>query len=213
MLGRALVMAASMIATSGFLASASRNEPVLPREPLDRLPLVLGDWQGAPAASFDDRILAVLGVDDYIHRIYIGQGHAAVGLYVGYYQTQREGDTVHSPLNCLPGAGWEPIERTRIALPAAGTPESSPPLINRFVIRKGLDKQIVLYWYQSHGRIIASEYWGKAYLALDALRLNRTDGGLVRIISPVTESEEQAQADALAFANAMFPLLDRFLPD
>jgi EpsI family protein len=212
MLSRAVILTVSMLATSVYLASAERAERLPAREPLARFPLAVADWRGMPAPAFEDRIVAVLGVDDYINRIYVGGDGEPVGLYVGYYRTQREGDTIHSPLNCLPGAGWEPVERDRVALRAAQTIGSQEPLVNRFVIQKGLERQVVLYWYQSHGRVIASEYMGKAYLVIDALRLNRTDGGLVRIITPVTGSVAEAHDRALAFANATFSHLGRFLP-
>jgi EpsI family protein len=120
---------------------------------------------------------------------------------------------MHSPLNCLPGAGWTPVRSDRIALaPSGGAAPQDSVRINRYVIEKGLDRQVVLYWYQSHGRVIASEYWGKIYLVLDALRLNRTDGALVRIMAPVLTSEAEAERDALEFARTLAPLLGRYLP-
>ena len=84
--------------------------------------------------------------------------------------------------------------------------------VNRYVIEKGLDRQLVLYWYQSHGRVVASEYWGKVYLVLDAIRQNRTDGALVRIIAPIRTTEEAAEHDAVEFARGLYPLLGRYLP-
>jgi EpsI family protein len=157
--------------------------------------------------------MAVLGVDDYVNRTYLSQDFFPAHLYVGYYQSQRSGDTMHSPLNCLPGAGWNPVKRSHITIPIN---DKSAIEINRIVILKGLDKQVVLYWYQSHGRVIASEYWGKIYTVLDAVRTNRTDAALVRIICPVagmdTESEAFAEQQAIEFAKALFPLLERFLP-
>jgi EpsI family protein len=120
---------------------------------------------------------------------------------------------MHSPLNCLPGAGWNAIKRGHITIPLDN---KSTIEVNRIVILKGLDKQVVLYWYQSHGRVIASEYWGKIYTVLDAVRKNRTDAALVRIICPVAgtdaESEAVAELHAVEFAKAVFPLLERFLP-
>jgi EpsI family protein len=84
------------------------------------------------------------------------------------------------------------------------------------VIQKGLDRQVVLYWYQSHGRVVASEYWSKIYLVLDSIRLNRSDAALVRVIAPVDEARPNAEIDAersaISFVQAMFPTLDAFLP-
>jgi EpsI family protein len=174
---------------------------------------------------FDQKILTVLGVDEYISRVYTAPTNVSVGLYIGYYQSQREGDTMHSPLNCLPGAGWQPVKQERIFVPVAmsldsatGQPAGSREiLVNRFVIQKGLDKQVVIYWYQSHGRVVASEYWGKIYTVVDAIRMNRTDAAMLRVICPVygndTAAEARAEQAATAFTRAMFPLLGRYLPD
>jgi EpsI family protein len=120
---------------------------------------------------------------------------------------------MHSPLNCLPGAGWSPVSfrRMDIDVPANGSVERRIN-VNRYVIEKGVDRQLVLYWYQAHGRVVASEYWGKFYLVLDAIRTNRTDGALVRIVAPIRSSEDDAEAQAVAFAQALFPLLGKYLP-
>jgi EpsI family protein len=124
---------------------------------------------------------------------------------------------MHSPLNCLPGAGWLPVRQARSRLPvtdAAGQPQEIE--VNDFVIEKGLDRQVVLYWYQSHGRVVASEYWGKIYTVVDAVRLNRTDGALVRLVSPVRgsspEAERAAEQTAREFAGVLFTRLGRYLP-
>jgi EpsI family protein len=95
---------------------------------------------------------------------------------------------------------------------AADGRNGGPITINRYLVQKGLDRQVVLYWYQSHGRVVASEYWGKIYLVLDAIRTNRTDGALVRLVSPVITTEAEAEARAIEFAQAVYPLLGRYLP-
>jgi len=163
--------------------------------------------------SLEGRVMEVLGVDDYVNRSYFSPDMFPVHLYIGYYESQRSGDTMHSPLNCLPGAGWNPVKRDRITVAIEGM---KPIEINRIVIAKGLEKQVVLYWYQSHGRVVASEYWGKIYTVLDAARTNRTDAALVRVICPVAGAEDEAEAfaerQAIAFVKAMFPLLEHYLP-
>src|SRR4029077_16516881 len=132
--------------------------------------------------------------------------------------SQRQGDTMHSPLNCLPGAGWTPVQNDRLALRVPtgsgtmGGQAERPIEINRYVIEKGLDRQVVLYWYQSHGRVVASEYWGKIYMVLDAIRSNRTDGALIRIPAPIVSSEADAEQRAIGFAQELFPFLGRYLP-
>ena len=210
---RLWIVTACLVLTGLYLAKTTRAEPVVPREPLTACPLQINDWKGRRAADFDEKILAVLGVDDYINRLYVNRRGALVSLYAGYYGSQRQGDTIHSPLNCLPGAGWLPARQGRITVGVAnGTGETREIEVNRLVVEKGLDRRLVLYWYQSHGRVVASEYWGRAYMVLDAVRLSRTDGALVRIITPVGESEADAERNAVDFMQSLFPLLDRYLP-
>lgn len=178
------------------------------RDPLATLPLDLDGWHGRESAPLADDVLGQLGVDDYINRQYSAASAAPVGVYVGYYASQRQGDTIHSPQNCLPGAGWRPVEEGEARVPVAGRELT----VNRFVIQKGLDRQVVYYWYQGRGRVVANEYANKALLMFDAARLNRTSGGLVRLITPVATTTEAATAQLSAFAAAIFPHLNRFLP-
>jgi EpsI family protein len=212
---RLWIVTACLVLTGLYLARTTRAEPVAPREPLNACPLQINDWNGRRAADLDEKTLAVLGVDDYINRLYLNGGGALVSLYVGYYGSQRQGDTIHSPLNCLPGAGWLPVRQGRINIGVAnGAGKKRDIEVNRLVIEKGVDRQLVLYWYQSHGRVVASEYWGRAYLVLDAVRLSRTDGAFVRVITPAPESDADADAErgAVDFVQSLFPLLDRYLP-
>ena len=214
---RVAIVCVLMLAAAGVLMRAERMAPVPIREPLAMLPFAMEPWQGSKAPDFEKQILDVLGVDDYISRYYTRAGSPGLGLYVGYYRTQSEGDTMHSPLNCLPGAGWLPTrqERKNITVTDADG-QSREILVNDYVISKGLDRQVVIYWYQSHGRVVASEYWGKVYTVVDAIRYNRTDGALVRVTSPVTRNDdralEEAEARAVRFVQAVFPRLGRHLP-
>lgn len=212
---RTLIVAICLTLTGGYLWRASRAEAVPIRESLAKCPVQIATWNGQTAAPLDERTLAVLGVDDYINRVYLNRRGTVVGLYVGYYGSQRQGDTIHSPLNCLPGAGWTPVKANRIQIPVSpGTGGGSGETIrvNRFVIEKGLDRNLVLYWYQSHGRVVASEYWGRFYMVLDAIRMNRTDGAMVRVICPIRTSEADAEREAVDFVQSLFPLLNNYLP-
>lgn len=213
MMRRLFVVAACLIVAATVIARASRAEPTQSRRPLGGVPMVLGEWRGRMNPALDKDVLRVLGVDDYLDRTYSSRAGMA-GLYVGYYASQREGDTIHSPMNCLPGSGWEPIDKQRVAIDVGA---AQPVVVNELLIQHGLDRQAVLYWYQSHGRVTASEYWGRAYLALDALRLNRTDGAIVRIIVPVAGDDRGAEAAAqrLAqqFTRVAFPVVAHYLPD
>jgi len=210
---RLLIVAAVLLASAGVIARASQAEPVPVRESFATFPLALGKWAGRPDPPFTQHVLDVLGVDDYMSRTYVSTDKRAANLYVGFYEKQREGDTIHSPLNCLPGAGWEPISKTRVTV---HNQAGQPVEVNQLLIEKGIDHQLVLYWYQSHGRTVASEYWGKTYLVLDALRMNRTDGAMVRVIASVGDHIDEGQPRAASivreFAETVFPLLTRYLP-
>jgi EpsI family protein len=214
MIARLVLITASLLSTAAYLNHASRPEQVPPRAPFASFPTQVGRWTGREAPEFERGVVAVLGVDDYINRYYESRG-AASHLYVGYYQSQHEGSTIHSPLNCLPGAGWAPIasERVPLSISTDGAPRSAE--VNQVTIQKGLDKQVVLYWYQSHGRTVASEYWGRIYLVLDSMRLNRSDAALVRIVTPIgskPNAEDAAKRSAIELAETLFPILGRYLP-
>jgi EpsI family protein len=134
-----------------------------------------------------------------------------VDLFLAYFATQRAGDTVHSPQHCLPGAGWNPEQRTRITL---ALPGHRPFPANRYVISKAESRRLVLYWYWAHDRGVASEYWAKYYLVKDAIRMNRSDGALVRITISMFpgETPEAAQQRALSFTSLVVTLLDDYIP-
>jgi EpsI family protein len=187
-------------------------EPTVARQPFAEFPLSLDGWRGQDL-KLDERVLDLLKLTDYVMRAYAppagGQSAAPVYLYVGYYGSQRTGATYHSPKNCLPGGGWQfkSTETVTGALP--GAPGTA---INRVVIEKGFDRQLILYWYQDRGRVVASEYAAKGYLIWDATTRNRTDGALVRITTPVVGSEEEAYRHALDFLRVSWEPLLRHLP-
>jgi EpsI family protein len=209
-LTRAFILSLSLVCGSLLVARAAHHDPVPPRQTLAAFPLSVATWEMQASTPIDARSLAALRVDDYVNRVYVAPNGSTVGLYVGYYRSQAAGTTMHSPLNCLPGAGWEPVSRKRLRL-------SGDHVINRLTIQKGLDRQVVLYWYQSHGRVVASEYWGKVYTVIDAIRLHRSDAAMVRVIAPVAgpgqREEEAAEREATQFALQVFPLLSEYLPD
>lgn len=216
MLIRALVLAAAFVATLGYVAHASHSEPIPMRAAFAAFPMQIDEWRGRPDPPLTDAVLAILGVDDYISRTYFTRT-AVAGLYSGYWRSQRQGDTIHSPLNCLPGAGWEPVSKRDLQLQVPTTGGQPRDItINRYVIQKGLDRQMVLYWYQSHGRVVASEYVGKFFLVKDAIQLNRTDAALVRVVVPIlgadTAAEDRAERDGARFIKLLFPVMSQYLP-
>jgi EpsI family protein len=213
MAARSLVLVACFAAAGVLVHSARRAEAHVARQPLTAVPLAIDRWIGRASPALDSRVLAALGSDEYVDRVYVADRDVPLGLFVGYYATQRQGDTMHSPLNCLPGDGWTPVTHTTIEIPRGA---GAVARVNRYVIEKGAERQLVLYWYQGRGRIVAGEYAAKAYLVLDAIRRSRTDGALVRVISPITgagaDAERSAEGRAVAFATAMLPMLAPSLP-
>lgn len=207
---RFLVLTVLLAGSAVFLRARSGSENLPPRKPLAQFPLQVGAWSGTEI-PIDAETIRVLGDGDFMQRIYRAPDKPFVDLFVGYFPTQRTGSTIHSPQNCLPGAGWSPVESTKRQLHAEGRP---PVTVNRYIIAKGLDRQLVLYWYQSNGRVVASEYWSKIYLVTDSIRRNRSDGALVRIVTPIPRGEDLAGAEKRAedFASKSLLLLDEFVP-
>jgi EpsI family protein len=211
MTGRLLLLALTFVAAAGYVGYAMEPERTPLRQPFSQMDSDVGAWRGGPHQPFADNITALLGVDDYVNRLYYKGQNEVVSLYVGYYQSQREGDTIHSPMNCLPGAGWLPVDTRYVEVPVPG--RATPITVKRVLIQKGLDRQVVLYWYQSHGRVIGNEYWSKAYMVYDAVRLNRSDAAMVRVVAPVTPAgEAAADRNAAEFVGSIFPQLEAHLP-
>ena len=197
-----------LLGTYALLHTISHGEPVIPRQPLRTIPFTVGNWEGQTQV-IPEEIVKALGVTDYVNRVYFRPTDPPVQLYVGYYASQRTGDTMHSPKNCLPGAGWDPISSGYATIPLTS---SRQIVVNDYVIQKDLDKQMVLYWYQGRGRVIASEYAGKFWMVSDAISHNRTDGALVRLVTPMNDGETKARERLINFAQSLFPDLDTTLP-
>lgn len=206
---RLWITAATLLGATVLLHVVSHGERVVPRQPLRDLPYALGHWAGKEY-PLEEEILHVAAVTDYTNRVYLGRANEPVQLYVGYYASQRTGDTIHSPKNCLPGAGWDPIHSGYATITV---PDGHRIVVNEYVIQQGLDKQLVFYWYQGRGRVIASEYWGKFWMIADAITRNRTDGALVRLITPMNDGEAKARARLVHFTQLLFPHLSEFIPN
>lgn len=202
---------ALLLAAAVFLEAHRRPESPAPRRPLEEFPRELGEWTGKDLV-LDPAVLTVLGAGDVLTRLYQRPTPGPpADLFIAFFPSQRTGETIHSPQNCLPGAGWAPLEHGFRELSAPG---GRKIIVNRYLIAKGLDRDMVLYWYQSHGRAVASEYWAKIYLVADSIRSGRSDGSLIRIVTPVGRSEEvqAAEARAAAFAEGILPLLGTYIP-
>ena len=199
-------------ATAAFLHAHKRAEIVPQFQKFSSsFPINVGPWEGRDV-PVDDHVLEVLGPGEFLSRTYATGDRPWVDFFVAYFPSQKTGDAIHSPKNCLPGSGWAPIESgfREIDVPNLGRIK-----VNRYVIARGNQKNIVYYWYQSHGRAIASEYWAKVWLVVDSIKLHRTDAALVRVITPVAQGEpiESADQRAVGFAQELGPSLGRIIPN
>jgi EpsI family protein len=209
---RFIIALALLVGTALFLQARNRGEVFPARTPLASFPQQLGNWTGTDV-EIEKEIRDVLGPGDFMLRVYRNDETRLPSndLFIAYFPSQRAGDTIHSPKNCLPGAGWTPIDSSRVSLEVGGHP---PFPVNRYVIAKGSDRLLVLYWYWAHDRAVASEYWAKIYLVTDSIRMNRSDGALVRITTRMLprESVEAAMTRVTPFAAHVVPLLNEYIP-
>jgi EpsI family protein len=188
------------------------GEAHVERRPLKEFPAQLGNWSRVGGDQrFSQEAENVLRADDYVTRTYALPDARMVSIYIGYYKTQRTGITYHSPLNCLPGTGWAMYEPARIQITPTGSSASFEA--NRFIVQNGDDRQLLVYWYHGRGRSVASEYWDKFYTVLDSVRRRRSDGAMVRLMTPVGQSESEARKLTEDLAAHMAVALPAFVPD
>jgi EpsI family protein len=202
-----------LLAQAGTFYGFSRSENIPPRAPLAGFSLASTPWQMMQETELDKETLEVLKADDILSRVYLDRqtGHYAT-LFVAYFETQRTGKAPHSPKNCLPGSGWTQTQGGTVDIDIPG--RSSPITVNRYVVARGDNQSVVLYWYQSHNRVIASEYSAKIYTVADAIRYNRSDTALVRIVVGVNGGNtDQALETATSFAKTVFNPLKAYLPN
>jgi EpsI family protein len=201
-----------LVATMLLLFSRGNSDAIPSSEPLSQIPRAIDGWSGNDV-PIDQEALDVLGAGDFLSRLYSREGQTSpIGLFIGYFPTQRTGVTIHSPKNCLPGAGWVFESSQYVNLSDA---DGKIHRVGEYIISDGDQRQFVIYWYQAHGRSVANEFLAKMYLVTDAMRLNRTDGGLVRVITPIGPKEGVAPAKIRAerFTAQLAPLLPQFIPD
>jgi len=208
-----------LLLTSTIFVLESRGDAdqIPASEPLSQMPRNIGPWAAQDIPLTDDT-LEVLGKGDFLNRIYTFEPsdgavrQPPISLFIGYFASQRTGQTMHSPQNCLPGAGWTFDSQTYTDIQDVNGKNYQ---VGEYVIGNGDIKQFVVYWYQAHGRSIPNEYVAKGYMVADAIRMNRTDGALVRVITQVMPSEslESAKERAVRFTRQMAPNLPRFIPN
>ncbi len=190
----------------------SHGEVVPLARPLSQFPSLIDRWTVAQEGEIDQDTKDTLRADDYLTRLYQDKSTGEVAdLYVAFFKTQQTGQTPHSPKNCLPGSGWVPSssQEADIAIPGM----SAPIRVNEYIVAKGTTKAMVLYWYQSHGRVVANEYAAKVWVVVDSLRYHRSDTALVRVVVGIGDGgEQQAAKTATRFVQAFFTPLRAALP-
>ncbi len=200
-----------LVQAFAYYAVASRDEIVPLVSPLSTFPPTSGDWTVTRDIPLDQDIQDVLRADDTLNRIYSNRAGAEASLFIAFFKTQRYGQSPHSPKNCLPGAGWQRVEDSPLSV--AVPDRDTPIVINKYVVARGDQQSLVLYWYQSHNRVIARELTAKMWLVADALRYHRSDTALVRVIVPVREGMvDEALRTAVGFVHAAYPDIVRALP-
>lgn len=203
----ALVLAGAIINVWEYAGEAKVS-----RKSFKDFPSQLGSWrQSGSDTRFDAETEKVLRADEYLSRNYQSADGRSVSFYAGYYASQRTGATYHSPLNCLPGAGWVMSDGARVMVTPAGSRQGFE--VNRYVIQNGNERALMLYWYEGRGRPLASEYWGKIYTVIDSVRRRRSDGAMVRIMVPIRGSKDEAEKSAMEIAAQVAPELPAFIPD
>lgn len=188
-----------------------RGESPVARRPLSEMPAVLGDWrQKGGDIRFSEQTESVLRTSDYVMRDYFAADGRRVNLYVGYYASQRTGATYHSPQNCLPGSGWEMREPERVEIRTASGKTFTA---NRYIIQNGDYREVLIYWYQGRGRAVADEYADKIYTVLDGVLRRRSDGAMIRVMTPVGGDAAEALERAVDVSARVAENLAGFVPD
>lgn len=207
----AIVFGAILLTGILVNAWAYLGEAHVDRQPLKNFPEHLGQWRKAkPDQLIDEPTMKVLRASDYLLRDYSLPDGQPANFYVGYYASQRDGASYHSPLNCLPGSGWTLSQPDKVTI---SLPDGQSFTANKYVIQNGDYKSLMIYWYQGRGRSVASEYWGKVYTVIDSVRLRRSDGALVRVTVPLGDSEAAALETAKDLSAKAAAALPEFVPN
>jgi EpsI family protein len=205
------ISAILLLSTAVCLLYIDETQKVIMAKDLNLFPERLGEWRGANSA-INDKILAVLGVEDYLMRRYSGKDGPDIWLYVGYYESQREGDIIHSPKHCLQGSGWNAVSNSRERIYLAKGPARTVE-INRYLVQNGTKKDLVAYFYYSGGRVVANDYLYRLLLIWDLIFKKRTDGALVKISCPVSSDEIDTWNHLVRFFQEFFPALNEHFID
>jgi len=211
-----ILTALLLLETVVFYSVALRAENLPPVSPLASFPTSVAGWDMYKDVKIEQETLDILKADDTLNRIYVKPQKASEALqeaylFVAFFKTQRSGQAPHSPKNCLPGSGFEPIESGPITIAVPGRGE--PIVVNRYLTARGEEKSVTLYWYQSHSRIIAGEFSAKFWLIADSIRYHRSDSSLVKVVVPVRNNDADAATRvATEFVQAIFAPISHQLP-
>ena len=208
---RLAVSAAVLVAALLVVQLRPASEAVPMRRPFESFPQTIGNWKGQDDMVLDAQALRMLKSSDYVMRRYVDATGNSAWLYMAYWQSQRRGADIHSPKNCLPGGGWEPIETKRLTIPVSGATGSIT--VNSYLIQKDRQLQVVIYWFQAQGAAVASELAAKVQMVRSAVLRNRTDGAIIRISSPVSGTVQDTTDRLVAYIQSLHPILGTYLPD
>lgn len=210
-LPRTFILLALFAATFFLLKDVSGVHRTSIIKPLALFPANLGEWKKVSLRKSGEEVIKILGVDDYIQYNYVNQAGQRVNFYAAFYEAVGNGKGYHSPKNCIPGGGWGIEEINTVEITPNGY--ESPVTISEMIIRNRNEYQVVYYWFQNRGRIIASEYWEKIFLVTDAILKKRRDGTFVRLMAYAEEGDiETARKRLTAFAKISLSELNNFLP-
>jgi EpsI family protein len=208
--GPVLLVTVLLLAQAAVLRSAMHPEAIPPSPPLAQMPRSLGPWQFQSDGVIEQEVLDVLKADDILSRTYMSASGEQANLYIAAFRSQRNGKSPHSPKNCLPGSGWSPLVEDETSIDVG---EPAPIVVNRYIVSHGNDRSLVLYWYQSRGRVVASEYKAKFWVVADAMRYNRTDTAIVRVVVPIANQDnDAAERTGVAFVKTFYPAVRQILP-
>ena len=200
-----IVLLSGTIFYSQFM---SHGNPVPIVKTLKDFPKQIDGWSGK-SHKFSQNIYDILGVDDSVLIDYKNENNGEISMYVGYYESQKQGEIIHSPKNCMLGSGWQPIDISEIKISL----DSRKISVMKMIVERRSQKQVVLYWYQSGNRAIANEYFQRLYFIHDSIRYNRTNAAFIRFISPVLSNDYEGSIQLLTnFIKKVVPILDDFLP-
>jgi EpsI family protein len=217
--GKEFYIAAALLVVGIILIQwvLRRESPSTPlKQPITDFTIQIGSWQGEQNQPFAQKVLDILRVDNYLNRVYRNEKGDWISLYIGYFQDQKNGETVHSPRNCMPGSGWNFTQTQAVTFDAINGKYPIKPKALRAILVNGKERMLTYYWFQGRGRFLTSEYWQKIYMVLDSIRYNRTDEALVRVLAPLPQEGniDAIEAQLKEFIVKILPILQYdYLPN